>query len=102
MRKLLLLIVLGFFVSGCAGNPWRPSSDWDPWSRSDLENNFGSSFKEVFANQSLNPDASENLAPVTGMDGKTAEKVLEMYRKSYQKEQTAPTYIFNVGEGAGK
>jgi type IV pilus biogenesis protein CpaD/CtpE len=102
MRKVFWLIVIGLFLSGCAGNPWRPSRDWDPWSRSDLENNFGSSFKQALANQTLNPDASENLAPVTGMDGKSAEKVLETYRKSYEKEQAAPTYIFNVGQGAGK
>lgn len=101
MKKWFLLIIVAFFVSACAGHPWRSSRNWDPWWRSDLEVSFGNSYRQALANETLNPDASKNLSPVVGMDGKSAEEILKVYHKSYQKEQPAPTYIFNVGAGAG-
>ncbi len=102
MKKWFLLIIVALFVTACAGHPWRPSRNWDPWWRSDLERSFGNSYQEALLNETLNPDASKNLAPVTGMDGKSAEEVLKTYQKSYQKDKSAPTYIFNVGEGAAR
>lgn len=97
MRKLFLLAFV-VLLSGCAGSPWIPSGNWDPWKPTDLEKAFGEAYYAAIFNQTLNPDASKNLSPVTGLDGKSAEKILETYRKSYQKEQPAPTYIFNVGK----
>jgi len=103
MRKLFLLITVVVLLSGCAGTPWYPlGSNWDPWKQTDLEAAFGKAYQAAIANQTLDPDASTNLSPVIGMDGKSAEKELEMYRKSFQEEQINPTYIFNVGQGATK
>ncbi len=101
MGKLSLLAVV-VLLSGCAGTPWYMGGNWDPYKPTDLELTFGKAYYAAIQNQTLNPDASKNLSPVVGMDGKSAEKILEMYRKSYQREQAAPTYIFNVGQGAGK
>ncbi len=100
MKKFLLLAVM-LLITGCAGTPWYMGGNWDPYKPTDLELAFGNAYYTAIQNQTLNPDASKNLSPVIGMDGKTAEKILEMYKKSFQKEQPAPTYIFNVGEGAG-
>ena len=101
MRKLFLLAVV-VLLSGCAGTPWYMGGNWDPYKPTDLEAAFGKAYQAAIANQTLNPDASTNLSPVIGMDGKSAEKELEMYRKSFQEEQINPTYIFNVGQGATK
>ncbi len=101
MKKWFLLIVISVFLSACAGHPWRPSRNWDPWWRSDLERSYGNAYKEALVNETLNPDASKNLTPVTGMDGKSAEDVRKSHEKSYQKQESKPTYIFNVGQGAG-
>jgi len=101
MRKLFLLAVV-VLLSGCAGTPWYMGGNWDPYKPTDLEAAFGKAYQAAIANQTLNPDASTNLSPVIGMDGKSAEKELEMYRKSFQKEQANPTYILNVGQGVTK
>lgn len=100
MRKLFLLGIV-ILLSGCAGTPWYMGGNWDPWKPTDLELAFGKAYQAAIANQTLNPDASTNLSPVTGMDGKSAEKIMELYKKTFEKEQPAPTYIFNVGQGAG-
>lgn len=99
MKKLLLIAVL--LVTGCAGTPWYAGGNWDPYKPTDVELAFGKAYYEAIQNQTLNPDASKNLSPVIGIDGKSAEKILEMHKKSFQKEQPAPTYIFHIGQGAG-
>ncbi len=100
--KTSLLIPFMFLLVGCAGTPWYAGGNWDPYKPTDLELAFGQAYYISISNQTLNPDASKNLSPVSGMDGRTAEEILKMYHKSFQKEQPAPTYIFNVGQGAGK
>jgi hypothetical protein len=55
-----------------------------------LEKNWGRAFESAKYNQTLNPNASENLAPVVGMDGEEAEIV---WRDHLKKEPgtKAPT-----------
>jgi len=101
MNKLFLLAVV-VLLSGCAGTPWYMGGNWDPYKPTDLEAAFGKAYYAGIENQAINPDASKNLSPVTGIDGESAEKITEMYKKAFQTEQPAPTYIFNVGQGAGK
>jgi len=100
MNKLLLIAVV-LLTTGCAGTPWYTGGSWDPWKPTELEKRFGDAYYASIKNQTLNPDASKNLSPVFGMDGKWVEEILKTYLKSYQKEQSKPTYIFNVGEGSG-
>ncbi len=100
MKKLLLLTVM-LLVTGCAGTPWYAGGNWEPWKPTELEKSFGDAYYASIKNQTLNPDASKNLAPVTGINGKTAEEILKTYHKSYQKGQPASTYIMNIGQGAG-
>ena len=102
MKTLFLFIPIVVLIAGCAGTPWHVGRDcWDPWTPTALEKDFGTSYRASVMNQTANPDASKNLSPVTGMDGQTAEKVLDMYEKRIKEKESAPTYIFNVGEGMG-
>ncbi len=41
---------------------------------------FGESFRQVFANQRLNPDAGAEGTPVTGLDGKKAANIVGNYQ----------------------
>ncbi len=101
-KSFLLLAIVGLLLVGCAGTPWHIAGRWwDTWHPTELEKAFGVSYYQQLSLQVLNPDASKNLSPVFGMDGKSAEKALEMYRKSYQEKYPKPTFILNVGEGAG-
>jgi hypothetical protein len=102
MKKLFLLLAVVILVSGCAaGRPWYAGGNWDPYKPTDLEMAFGNAYYASIKNQTLNPDASKNLFPVLGIDGISAEEILKSLHKSYQKQQPEPTYIFNVGQGAG-
>ena len=45
--------------------------------------------------QILNHEASKNLDPVVGVDGKSAENILERYENSFKK--VAPVYSLDAG-----
>ena len=80
---LVLFCTIGFF--GCSKgnivNPIQPESQ--------LDKNWGRSFEAAKYNQTLNPDAEKNLAPVEGLDGPVAERVMEGYKKGVdQKKQS--------------
>ncbi len=94
MRKYLYLIgmiVALILTVGCA------------WQESKIAMDYGTSYQLQKYNQTLNPDAEKNLAPVTGMDGRSAQHAAEKYEKGSQKtEQTSTSYQFNVGSMGGK
>lgn len=46
-----------------------------------LDKNWGKSFEMQKRSQIMNPDASENMDPVLGLDGHRAEKNIDIYRK---------------------
>jgi hypothetical protein len=79
---LLGLIVIGLL--GCAG----PSR---------LEMDHGTSAKLAIVNQTLHPEAARNLEPVTGMDGKSAEALMEMHQKSFEKPAPPASYTISIG-----
>ena len=83
---LVLLCTIGFF--GCSkGNIVNPIQ---PESR--LEKNWGRSFEAAKYNQTLNPEAEKNLAPVEGLDGSSAERIMESYKKGgEQKKEERPS-----------
>lgn len=58
---------------------------------------FGDAFRAAVSNQVLNPEASENLRPVVGMDGPAAERVVQSYLKSFTKEGAVAPNIINLG-----
>lgn len=48
-----------------------------------IENNFGKSYEMAKQGQILNPDASKNLKPVTGLGGKASEAAAKKYADSF-------------------
>jgi hypothetical protein len=76
----LPVIVLGLFMMmSCALGP------------TSLEENWGRAYTLQKESQILNPDAGRNVTPVSGLDGKTGEKILDTYRKGAQ--ETTPSKV---------
>ena len=73
------LIVSLIVIAGCAG----PSA---------LDQNWGRSVETARFNQTLNPKAGENPEPVVGLDGQSAENILETYRQSFKAEDKSAGY----------
>jgi type IV pilus biogenesis protein CpaD/CtpE len=69
-----------------------------------LETNWGSSFEAAKTNQVANPEASENLDPVVGLDGELAAETMETYRQGCKGEDQSTTYNLRLGtiEGIGE
>ena len=68
--------------------------------QSTLDTNWGSSFEAAEANQIANPEASENLDPIVGLDGQLAEQNMESYRQGSKGEQST-TYNLRLGDIEG-
>ena len=94
MRKIIVLIwlIVSFSLAiGCA------------WQQSRVEMDYGTSHQLQKYNQTFNPEAEKNLEPVTGMDGRAAQGVVENYEKRFEKEtKTTTSYQINVGSMGGK
>ncbi len=50
-----------------------------------LEGDYGKSYNMAKYNQILNPGASKNLEPVTGLNGEAAEANMDKYIESFSK-----------------
>ena len=50
-----------------------------------LTDDYGKSYNMAKQGQILNPDASKNLEPVTGLNGTAAEAVMKKYNDSFKK-----------------
>jgi hypothetical protein len=60
-----------------------------------IESALGESMAQTKASQTLNPEASLNTDPVTGLDGQSATNAINSYEQSF-KSQASP-----MGAGAG-
>ena len=84
-------IVIGLIAalsicSGCAGTPV-------------LDRYWGDSLEAAKSNQIKNPEAEENLEPVTGLDGQVAtELVLGNYGKLFREQVRKRPLDFELGE----
>ena len=63
-----------------------------------LSEDFGDSYRAVKNNQILYPEASNNLEPVTDMDGREVQKAMKRYQKSFEK----PPFEGKYGGGSKK
>ena len=94
MRKIMLLI--GFIAAfsltfGCA------------WQESRVAMDYGTSYQLQIYNQTLNPEAEKNKAPVTGLSGQAAQAAVDKHNKGFEKEtSTSTSYQINVGSMGGK
>jgi hypothetical protein len=64
-----------------------------------LEADYGRSIDLAMSNQTLDPAAQQNLAPVYGLDGKAAMGTLERYQTSFEKPPPPPSFVISVGQG---
>ncbi len=78
----LIVFVVG--ASACAG-PSRLATD------------YGNSTKLSTFNQTLNPEAWKNVAPVAGFDGGAAKYTMDRYQKDFEKPPVAPVYTIRMG-----
>ncbi len=80
---IALIIAAAFLAGGCA-------------TASRVETDYGTSYKLAKFNQTLNPEAENNLDPVYGMDGKSAGNITDKYQKSFEKPIPAPTFSITI------
>jgi hypothetical protein len=66
-KTIALIAALGVPFTGCANYP------------TPVEMDYGTSTKLATYGQILNPEASKNLEPVTGLSGRAAAGILENY-----------------------
>ena len=89
MRKYIVMIGIVMacsFTFGCA------------WQESRVAMDYGTSYQLQKYNQTLNPEAAKNQAPVTGMNGQAAQGAVEKYEKGFEKSApTSTSYQINVG-----
>ncbi len=52
-----------------------------------LDDDYGRSYRAAKAGQILNPEASKNLAPVTGLPGTAAVGAMKAYTDSFVRQQ---------------
>lgn len=74
-----------------------------------LKRDYGNSYNTAKYGQTLNPGASKNQAPVTGLSGRAAESAVKKYTDSFssseQASQTPQSFAITPivpTEGAGK
>ncbi len=79
-------ILVGVVLSGCT------------MTTGPLTDTFGVSHELISTNQTLNPEASANLAPVESMDGEAAKLSIDRYRNSFETAPTQPTFVLPVGD----
>lgn len=60
---------------------------------------LGEAMTMLKAQQTINPDASQNADPVAGIDGKAAKGALDNYRDSFRKPPVEPSAVFAIGSG---
>ena len=63
-----------------------------------LDRHFGQAVNMAKAQQTLNPDASRNTDPVTGMSGKEGNLVIDAYHDTL-KAPPPPATVISIGGG---
>ena len=87
MNNVFTLTLLMAALAGCASNTPQ------------LDSTFGDAVNAAKAQQTLNPEASQNTAQPDGLDGKAANALIDRYQKSFEKPPAAGN-IFNIGVGS--
>jgi hypothetical protein len=91
MHSTTLKIVLAGLLASAALSGCAPTAPR-------LDASFGDAVNTAKAQQTINPDASQNTDPVAGLGGTAANAVIDRYNKSYEKPP-APTNVFTIGVG---
>ena len=83
----LVLALLPVAITGCAETT-TPRMD----------NHFGEAVRTAVAQQTINPNASLNTDPVTGLDGKAAKQTMDNYDKSFKSPEKGVTLTIGVDQ----
>ncbi len=81
---LLNLLVIVMLLGGCTVSESR------------LEKDYGNSHRLAIVNQTLNPEAEKNLEPVDGIDGNTANIIVESFQKGFEERSREPKFPLDV------
>ncbi len=113
MRRFIVLAILSFSLEGCLVWPkmidtmghrsvemGKDDQVFSPTAPPPihLSSNYGESFRAARDNQILNPDASDNLEVVEGLDGQAGVLAIQRYQKFFKK----PPFTGKKGGGSGK
>lgn len=95
IRTLILICLIGALLvifPACA-----TKNNVAPEMQSKLDRNWGRAYESAKYNQMLNPEAGRAEDPVTGIDGEAAEKSVQKYRKSFEKEPLQRPQSMSLG-----
>ena len=81
---LISLLVIVMLLGGCTVSESR------------LEKDYGNSYRLAIVNQTLNPEAEKNLEPVYGIDGKTADIIVESFQKGFEDRSREASFPLDV------
>ena len=89
--RLALVSALALLATGCAQRA--------PY----LESQMGQSLHMLRAQQTINPEASNNTDPVAGMDARSAQVGRERYEQSFKAPVAPPPRnAFTIGISSGR
>lgn len=83
--RTLLVALLSVCLFGCASS-----------TTPQLDSRFGEAVLQARALQTINPDASLNADPVSGLDGESARNAMDRYQESF-KTPPATFNVLNIG-----
>ena len=86
----ILIMIVCVLTFGCQAVDYRQAQ---------IDANYGRAYETARFSQILNPDAENNLDPVTGFDGNAAVNTLDKYQKDFKKQDsTSKVFSINVSE----
>ena len=88
LKFILAALLASIAMAGCATKT--------PY----LDDHFGEAVNAAKAQQTINPDASQNTDSVAGVDGQAANAAVDRYHKSFV-QPPASTNVFTIGVGGG-
>lgn len=90
--KLVMItraVLLASLLTACSSTPY-------------LDSRFGEAVNMAKAQQTINPEASQDMDPVTGIDGKAAKEGMDRYHESFQKPPSTAGILTIDVLGGGK
>lgn len=82
-------VLLASLLTACSSTPY-------------LDSRFGEAVNMAKAQQTINPEASQDMDPVTGIDGKAAKEGIDRYHESFKTPpSTAGILTIDVLGGGG-
>ena len=94
IKILFVLINLSLIVmllDGCTGTGFSGR----------VENDYGNSHRLAIANQTLDPEAEKNMAPVYGISGNTADTIVDSFQESFENRFRPPNFPLDQLETSG-